>query len=247
MVTRLAASGVVTPVAIASGVLAGRPAALFPWISGAHSCQRAVDASRARAVGEALARVHLTNVDASDGRFGESALVGRLDTIDARTYPVDRLRLTLTELARDRDAGVPAGLTHGDLFRDNVLWDGGRLTALLDFESASRGPFVYDLAVTVLAWCFHDAFDWALARAMIEGYERVRPLELREKRAFYTEARFAAVRFTITRITDYAMRGGEGRVMKDWRRFLARLDALEAASVELARFGSDAHLFGGRP
>ena len=49
-----------------------------------------------------------------------------------------------------------------------------------------------------------------------------------EKRAIYMEAIFAATRFTITRITDYAMRGGENRVMKDWRRFLARLDALEA-------------------
>src|SRR5678815_5685700 len=117
---------------------------------------------------------------------------------------------------------------HGDLFRDNVLWAGDAVAALLDFESAFRGPLVYDLAVLVLSWCYGDAFEPDLARAMVRGYESVRPLTAQEKRALYTETRFGALRFTITRITDYAMRGGEGRVMKDWRRFLARTDALEA-------------------
>ena len=41
---------------------------------------------------------------------------------------------------------------------------------------------------------------------------------------------FAALRFTITRITDYAMRAAtsEPRVVKDWRRFQARFDKLQA-------------------
>jgi homoserine kinase type II len=224
----LAASGVSTPTAVASGTLSKKPAALFPWIEGTHACQRAVSAERARAVGASLARVHLANAPARDGRFDERALRARLASIDAAVYPVDRLARTLDALARDRDRGLPSGLTHGDLFRDNVLWDGDRVAALLDFESASRGAFVYDLAVTMLAWCYGDAFDFELARAMVAGYESARALRAAEKHAFYTEARMAAVRFTITRITDYAMRGGENRVMKDWRRFLARLDALEA-------------------
>src|SRR5262249_38949869 len=127
-----------------------------------------------------------------------------------------------------------------DLFRDNVLWATGAgtvqtrmedpIVALLDFESASRGAFVFDLAVTLLAWCYGDVLEPPLARALVSGYSSVRPLADREKKALFASARFAATRFTITRITDYAMpgRGGEGRVIKDWRRFLGRLDVLEA-------------------
>jgi len=228
----ISARGVPTPAAVGEGTLAGKPAALFPWVEGDISCQRAVTPARARALGEALARVHLAGADlpASPNRFDAAALRARLDRVPA-SYPVDRLRAALdaTEAARDR--GIPTGFVHGDLFRDNVLWtapDSDRIAALLDFESASHGPLAFDVAVTLLAWCYGDAFDRASARALVAGYDAARPTSPAEKRALYTESLFAAIRFTITRITDYAMRGGENRVMKDWRRFLARLDALEA-------------------
>jgi homoserine kinase type II len=69
---------------------------------------------------------------------------------------------------------------------------------------------------------------------MREGYERVRPLSEAEKRGLHGEASFAALRFTITRITDYAMRTGAAgpRVIKDWRRFLKRFEKLEALGGE---------------
>jgi homoserine kinase type II len=230
MVAALANTGVPTPVAVAHGTLAEKPAAVFPWVVGTMSCQRAVTPARAEAVGAALGRVARAGRDLalSSGRFHEGALRERLGRIPAETYPIGRIRTILDDLAETRDRTLPAGLVHGDLFRDNVLWSRDTVAALLDFESAFRGPLAYDLAVTLLSWCYGDAFDPALVRAMVAGYERVRPLEPAEKRALYTEARFAAVRFTITRITDYAMRGGENRVIKDWRRFLARLDALDA-------------------
>lgn len=232
----LAASGVPTPAAVARGTLAGKPAALFPWVDGIMSCQRGVTPERARALGEALAGVHRAGegVPASPDRFDESALRKRLERIEPR-FPVDRLRAALDATSAARDPSVPRGLVHGDLFRDNVLWaasDSAHLVALLDFESASHGVLAYDLAVCVLSWCYDDDFVPELARALVAGYAASRPLEPAEKRAFYTEAKLAAVRFTITRITDYAMRGGEGRVMKDWRRFLARLDALEAMGAD---------------
>jgi len=250
MVAALARGGVPTPVAVAKGTLAGKAAAVLSWVDGAMSCQRGVSVERAHAVGVSLARVHRAGegIALPEGRFDIDALRARLEridgstVIDAYTYPVVRLRRALDELAAARDLAIPHGLIHGDLFRDNVLWvagsaEGGTaqtrtqddLAALLDFESASHGAFAYDIAVTMLAWCYGDTLEAPLAHALGSGYASVRPLEAAEKRAFYTEARLAAVRFTITRITDYAMRGGaQSRVMKDWRRFLARLDAIEA-------------------
>lgn len=242
MVAALASAGVPTPVATAHGTLARKPAAVFPWVDGTMSCQRAVTPARAEAVGAALGRAALAGraVQLSAGRFHEGALRERAARIPAETYPIVRIRTILDDLAENRDRALPAGLVHGDLFRDNVLWSSDQVAALLDFESAFRGPLVYDLAVLLLSWCYGDAFEPDLARAMVRGYERVRPLEPVEKHALYTEMRFGAVRFTITRITDYAMRGGEGRVMKDWRRFLARLDALD----EMGQSGFDAMVAG---
>lgn len=230
MVTILASAGVPTPVATMHGTLAGKPAAVFPWVDGVMSCQRAVTPIRAAAIGAALGRVALAGkgIQLSAGRFQEGALRERTERIPAETYPIVRIRTILDDLAKKRATAVPVGLVHGDLFRDNVLWANDSVAALLDFESAFRGPLVYDLAVLLLSWCYGDAFEPDLARAMVRGYESVRRLDPAEKHALYTEMLFGAVRFTITRITDYAIRGGEGRVMKDWRRFLARLDALEA-------------------
>src|SRR5262249_4164273 len=106
------------------------------------------------------------------------------------------------------------------------------------WESASDGALGYDLMVAVLAWCTGDALDVGLARALVTAYATVRPLEPGEPRLLHLFARAAAVRFATTRITDYFLRaGGVGdRVLKDYRRFVARLDAIEAMSPpELAQ------------
>jgi homoserine kinase type II len=64
---------------------------------------------------------------------------------------------------------------------------------------------------------------------MRQGYESIRPLSDVERRGLWSEGRFAALRFTITRITDYALRAhAEGpRVVKDWRRFRMRFEKLQ--------------------
>jgi homoserine kinase type II len=176
---------------------------------------------------------------AEKGRFGVEALDARLSRIAESGDPtfapmVTGLRASLLRVHAARDGSLPRGLTHGDLFRDNVLWaESGEVSALLDFESACEDAFAYDLMVTVLSWCFGDDLDARLASAMREGYERVRPLTEAEKRGLWAEGAFAATRFTVTRITDYAMRTGATgpRVVKDWRRFAKRFEKLESLGV----------------
>ena len=127
-------------------------------------------------------------------------------------------------------AASPAdSVIHGDVFRDNVLWhDDGRLSAIVDFESASRGNTGFDLMVTMLAWCFGDHLDQALARALVRGYARERVVERAFLLGCYQQARAAALRFAVTRITDYELRPRGVVVFKDYRRFMARLRAIEA-------------------
>jgi len=121
------------------------------------------------------------------------------------------------------------------LFRDNVLWKNGEVAALLDFESAFHGPFVYDLMVTLAAWCYRDAFELSLVAALVEGYTAERPLDAAERRAVRVEGALGCLRFVTSRITDFELRAREGeRPARDFRRFLARLDAIargELASV----------------
>jgi homoserine kinase type II len=126
-------------------------------------------------------------------------------------------------------AQLPVGLIHGDLFIDNVLYDDGRLVAVLDFEQASWGRLAYDLAVSLLAFGFGaDDFRPDLTRAFIEGYCDNRPPSADERAGFLDELRFAACRFAVTRITDVYLRRDAGAPPgKDFRRYLQRLRAVD--------------------
>lgn len=244
MLERLAHAGVPTPRPLRRldgglvSELRDRAAALFPWCDGSIRCQAGVTPEDARRVGEALARVHLAGATESPlaGRFGMAALIRRLEGIRDSAHPVFAplapwLMHSLEHAHEERDPSLPVGLIHGDLFRDNVLWDtGGAIAALLDFESACAGTYAYDLMVTILAWCYGDDLEERLASAMRQGYESVRKLSEKEKEGLAAEGTFAALRFTITRITDYAMRTGATgpRAIKDWGRFRKRFEKLGA-------------------
>jgi homoserine kinase type II len=219
------------------GRAGARPVAVFPWIYGRTLCQASVTKAIAQEVGAQLARVHLAATgfrEPRPGRFrvedirARLASIARSDDELLRTL-APRIAARLDRATAERDAGLPGGIIHGDLFRDNVLWDGGVPVALLDFESASDGPWTYDLMVTVLAWCFADDLELGLVRALFSGYRQIREPCAREIASLVTEGCIAALRFTVTRITDFNLRRGIGeRVTKDWRRFWARHERLRA-------------------
>ena len=220
---------------------AGKPFALFPWLEGEILCLARVSADACHRVGSALARVHR----ASDGlprlgrgRFGPTDMLARLERVERETSraellaDVRRARELYERFVPARDASLPSGIVHGDLFRDNVLWQGGEILALLDFESAFHGPFVYDLCVTIAAWCYRDAFDVAAARAMVEGYSAVRPLAAAERAAVPVEGALGCLRFVTSRITDFELRAPPGAPpVRDFRRFLARLSAITSGAL----------------
>jgi homoserine kinase type II len=215
---------------------AGKPFVVFPWLEGEILCLRRVTTDTCRRVGSALARVHLasgTMPQLGPGRFGPPDMLARLDRVERETTRADlladvrRARELYAKFVPLRDASLPSGIVHGDLFPDNVLFKDGEILALLDFESVFHGPFIYDLCVTIAAWCYRDAFDVAQARAMIEGYAAVRPLTAAERAAVPVEGALACLRFVTSRITDFELRAAPGSPpVRDFRRFLARLDAI---------------------
>jgi homoserine kinase type II len=132
-------------------------------------------------------------------------------------------------LTRYLEGKLPKGVIHGDLFADNVLFRGEKLTAVLDFEAACRGKFIFDLATAVNALCFVDSqYSLDRFRFLLHGYESVRTLSLAEWDAFPNELRYSSLRFTITRLHDFFLRplDNDQRVHKDFREFFDRLRIL---------------------
>ncbi len=218
-----------------------KPIGAFECVGGQQSCQRAVTIARAAAVGQWLAGVHLAMQgfpEKRHGRFTLSHIKERLFGVnpgqDAELATVvSRLKGWLEQLEPIWPPALPCGVIHGDLFRDNVRWHHNDIVAVIDWESASEGVFVYDLMVAVLAWCFDERWDWQLASAMVTGYDRVRPLSEHERQSLKLCGTYAALRFTVTRITDFHSRQSIGdRVHKDYRRFWQRLDYINSYSAQ---------------
>ncbi len=118
----------------------------------------------------------------------------------------DALATYLPELRAQWPDDLPTAIIHADLFPDNVLMLGNRVTGLIDFYFACRDIAAYDLAVTHAAWCFSNDgahFDPAIAAALMTGYEGVRPLSVAERGALPLLARGAAMRFVATRCVDW--------------------------------------------
>jgi homoserine kinase type II len=124
---------------------------------------------------------------------------------------------------------LPKGIIHGDLFLDNIMFRGEKVVGVLDFEAASRGKYIFDLATAVNALCFDgERYDLKRFEALIGGYESLRTLSLAEWDAFPNELRFSALRFTVTRLNDFFLHPVDEvqRVNKDFREFYERLRIL---------------------
>jgi homoserine kinase type II len=217
----------------------GELVSLFPWSEGRTLSRADMTPALARQSGTALGQLHRAGESFSDhraGRYEPAEIERRLAYVEATAAPdpavaaaVAVLRPRLAALGGERRAELPLGLIHGDLFIDNVLYDGPRLAALLDFEQASWGRWAYDVAVTLLAFAFgRDDFRADVVRALLEGYAAERPSTAAERAGFGAELRFAACRFAVTRITDvHLKRAAGGAPGKDFQRYLLRLRRVE--------------------
>jgi homoserine kinase type II len=223
--------------------VAGRQAMLFDYVPGEEVARDAVTPDRCRRIGEQLARLH----DLAGGFTAERPNPygpARVSEWIAALRPdgggdaevAAALPLLERELARATALpGAPRGLVHGDLFTDNVLWIGDRVSAVLDWEMACTDPFALDLGIALSAWCYGHAYDRPRASALMSGYRSRRKVEPETLEALYPWTRFAALRFAVSRIHGYHRAGlGDDRlVKKDWRRYRDRLAAL----VEMGEAG----------
>lgn len=214
--------------------LLGRPASLIAFLPGVSVSEPTP--AHCRAVGEAMARLHLA-AESYPGRranpLGPESWRALLAALDLRLDRIEPGLAGLAAHALDRTAGagqdLPAGIIHADLFPDNVLFLGSSVSGLIDFAFAGEDALAFDLAVAETAWAFSEdgrSFDPARAAALRAGYESVRPLAPNEKAALPRLACGAALRFLLTRAEDWLARteGGPPLVRpKDPLAFARRL------------------------
>jgi homoserine kinase type II len=220
----------------------GKAVALIEFLPGVSPTRPS--AMQAGAVGEVLARMHLAGRDfplvranAMDFAASAAILASCGAAALARIHPDLPAMIDPADAAAALElAAMPRAQTHTDLFPDNVLMLGERVTGLIDFYFACTGPMVLDLAVTHAAWCFDAAnrYQPALGTALVAGYEAVRPLEPDERRLFAEIAKGACLRFVASRAEDWHGTPGDALVTrKDPMQFVERWRFYDEAGAHL--------------
>ena len=193
------------------GHLAGRPAAMVTFLDGLSIRRPGV--AYCAALGEALAVLHKAGADFPMRRENALSIRGweplfrqaetRADEVLPGLCLAIGEELSRMELAWPKN--LPEGVIHADLFPDNVFFLENKLSGMIDFYFACTDFLAYDLAICLNAWCFEPdaSFNITKGMAMIDGYERVRPLQAAEVEALPTLARGSALRFLLTRLVDW--------------------------------------------
>ena len=193
--------------------LCEKPAAVVNRLLG--KSQLTPDAVHCAAVGAMMARMHLAGEDYNRSQPNLRGLAWWNDTVPV-VLPYleeDQARLLQSELAFQNHIAqgaayqaLPKGPVHADLFRDNVMFDGEKLTGFFDFYFAGNDTWLFDLSVCMNDWCIdlnsgEHAPEKALA--MLNAYQEVRPLRSAERQLLPAMLRAGALRFWISRLWDF--------------------------------------------
>jgi homoserine kinase type II len=219
LMRHLAERGVLVPAPVAThdgklvAALHGKPAAIVSKLEG--QSQMDPQPVHCAEVGAMLARMHIAGLDYS----GKQANLRGLDWWNETTPKVlpflsdSNAHLLKAEMHfQDAFAGsdtyraLQQGPVHADLFRNNVMFDGERLTGFFDFYFAGCDTWLFDVAVTVNDWCINldnGVLDQARVRAMLDAYHAVRPFTAAEQSAWQPMLRAAALRFWLSRLYDF--------------------------------------------
>ena len=193
--------------------LCGKPAAVVNKLAG--KSQLAPEAVHCAAVGEMLARMHLAGADYQRTQPNLRGLPWWNETVPVVLPNLDEAQSALirSELAYQNHiaqgsayAALPRGPVHADLFRDNVMFEGERLTGFFDFYFAGVDTWLFDLAVCLNDWCITHAdgqHEPGRAQAMLQAYQSVRPLTATERELLPAMLRAGALRFWVSRLWDF--------------------------------------------
>ncbi len=191
----------------------GKPAAVVNKLNGRSELSPSPD--HCAQVGAMLARMHLAGRDYDRQQPNLRGLAWWNETVPVVLPHVtpSQADLLRSELAYQNHVaqtpsheGLPRGPVHADLFRDNVMFDQGRLSGFFDFYFAGCDTWLFDLAVCLNDWCIEldtGAPQADREWAMVSAYETVRPLTAAERQLLPAMKRAGALRFWISRLWDW--------------------------------------------
>ena len=189
-------------------VIKGKPALLISCLNGRDT--QTPDVDQCAQVGRALAKMHLAGDSFKQTSKNQRDAEWRTHTAEQvmEKLSVDDQAILTQALAFQTQldlSELPKGVIHGDLFRDNVLFDGPALGGFIDFYYACDDVLAYDVAIAVNDWCLTEAgeFDEPRLNALMQAYTEVRPFNDAEKQAWQGLLCIAALRFWLSRLYDW--------------------------------------------
>ena len=207
-----------------------KPAMLQNRLSGHHLEQAQLTVEHCAAIGTKLAEFHLA---ASDFYLRRNAHRGlywwRRESLNIQKHlsaddalllqdEVQRFELLLAEFGKE----LPLTAIHGDLFHDNVLFDGNEINAIIDLYNSATAYMLFDLAILANDWC-RDAnwqIDPSREQALLQAYNNTRNFTAAERCAWPQMTQTAAMRFWLSRLIpafgiQQQGRDGSKMVIKD--------------------------------
>lgn len=181
-----------------------KPILIKKWIEG--SVEEDLDANMLKQAGAAMASLHqipVPNFVPKRHPYGLQIFPDYQDKGIDELYE-SWLKEQTAFITKNLPENLPYGLIHGDLFFDNILFEGDKIKAIIDLEEACSYHLIFDLGMAVIGLCRTDKkFDLTKIKALIEGYEEVRLLSSVEKESLPLFIKYAATATSWWRFWKY--------------------------------------------
>ena len=167
-------------------------------------------------VGKIIAQMHLVTKNINLSRknsMGIKNLDPLLKSIKFKSNKFSNcksfLANNLKEIKKNWPKKLPKGIIHGDLFIDNIFFNKNKLSGIIDFYFAANDYFMYEIAICINALCFDNKkskfeINKQKIKSLIQGYESIKKISLKEKKSLNILCRGAAMRYFLTRLYDYS-------------------------------------------
>ncbi len=182
----------------------GKPVMLKPYIIG--QVVEDIDEDQSNQLGRALARLHEIPVldDLPDQHGYMAKEYPQVIKMGSNQDYIRWLRHKYRDLLQRIPSGLPTGLIHGDLFYDNVLFEGKKFNAILDFEDVCHYFKAFDIGMAIVGLGYKNQNTLlGKANAFIRGYQEIRLLEENERKSLQIFTEFAAILTSAFRYWKY--------------------------------------------
>ena len=187
--------------------LKGKKACLITFLNGKDV--KVFEDTHIQQLGAEVAKMHLATAGFKLARTNDLGLKAWVKLFEKIGFKADEFKPGLTKLIEDEiyflaanwPFNLPSGVIHADIFPDNVFFNDGVLSGVIDFYFSCNDFFAYDLAICINAWGIEK--DTVKKAIFFNSYETIRELSSAEKAALPVLQRGAAIRFLLTRLYDW--------------------------------------------